>query len=238
MIKHIDNAFSIMWGDAKDFPVSHKGFEFESLCEALRKKLELDQFVFAHQVHGVDGFFWGKDVDENRPLSSREIEGDFVITDRKNVGIGVLTADCLPIIFYFHNQHIVAAVHAGWRGNVANICKVMLEKVQEYATVDVAQIRVFFGPAAKKCCYEVSPDFLEHLNPFACKNDLIEERNGKLFFDNTMLAIKHLENLGIKLGQIDLTAHQCTMCSPGFHSYRKSTDKEMYRTQASIVWLK
>lgn len=237
MITTVDAHCSIMWGNATDFPISHKSAEFESLCLTIGHNLGLKQLIFPNQIHGVSGFFWDKEINATNPISLREYEGDFIITNKSGVGIGVLTADCLPIIFYFPHEKIIAAVHAGWRGNTSNIYKAMLDELQKHAIVNVSHARIFFGPAAKQCCYEVGNDFLEHIKHLSCKDSSIKRRDGKLFFDNTALAIEQLKAFGFDENNIDKSMHHCTICTPGFHSYRNTVDKEFYKTQGSIVWL-
>ena len=59
-------------------------------------------------------------IDENfKP--QKKIKADAVITNQKNIPIAILTADCVPLLLYDDKKHIIAAIHAGWRGAFKNI---------------------------------------------------------------------------------------------------------------------
>ena len=78
-------------------------------------------------------------------------EGDFLITNQPGMGIAVLTADCLPIIFYVPQHNFVAAAHARWRASIAGIGIKVLENFNQQYNLDLSQVQVYFGPAARSC---------------------------------------------------------------------------------------
>src|SRR5690242_19709971 len=116
MIINIDNQCSIFFGDTTTCPVGYKQEEqFRNFCTTtLRKNLNISNLILPYQVHGAYG--WNiTDVNQlSSPVMIREREGDFLITNQPDVGIGVLTADCLPIIFYAPKKNIIAVAHGGW----------------------------------------------------------------------------------------------------------------------------
>src|SRR5437868_13900756 len=98
MIINPTSQCSIFFGDASTSPVSHKHEDqFRIFCDELRQQLDLKNLVVQHQVHGVDGW----EIDDMSKLTTpamfKEREGDFLITNQRGVGIGVITADCLSI---------------------------------------------------------------------------------------------------------------------------------------------
>ena len=77
------------------------------------KLLNIDALIVAEQTHGTDGIIidtYQKSVN-CRPYNQ---QADFIITNIPKVGIGIATADCLPIIIYDSSRHVIAAIHAGW----------------------------------------------------------------------------------------------------------------------------
>ena len=126
------------------------GDEVESV-EANKTKLmgglglDRDSLVMARQVHGAHL------IDADREISEDE-EGDVLATRRSGVTLGVLTADCVPIIVL--GSEGVAAIHAGWRGLVAGA-------VERGVSAVGTPIAAWVGPSIHACCYEVGPDVVD-----------------------------------------------------------------------------
>ncbi|NDD54948.1 laccase domain-containing protein [bacterium] len=221
----------VFFGTAADFPHSHK--DEEAFCLdacGLASRLGLDGLVINHQVHGTAGRVIDKPAAGG--VDIRKHEGDFLVTGLQGVGIAVLTADCLPIVLYAPDKKLVAAVHAGWRGALGGIgTRVVNQLVQDHGA-DAERIRVWFGPAGKVCCYQVQEDFISPL-----VQSFVQERDGKLFFDNISFNRTQLFDAGILPSNLDLTNNDCTICDMRYHSYRRAQDKILYKTQATIVWL-
>jgi len=236
MVLHKEHSFSIFFGDATNCTVAHQAPEFKDSCQELCKSLALKNLVLDHQTHSATGFFIDKNTVLNEPVILFERDGDFLITDQPRVGIGVLTADCLPVIIYDTKNNIIAIAHAGWKGSVAEISIKVIEAMLSRVFFKPQDLKIFFGPSAKKCCYEVQPDFLTHLEKCSFKSSLIEQRDNKLFFDNPLINKLQLIGLGIKPDQIDMSMNLCTMCSPNFHSFR--IKKTANVCQTTLAWLK
>lgn len=236
MTIHKDKHFSIFFGDAKNCDVHHKAPEFKKFHQNLSDELGLENLVLNYQKHGTQGYY----IDESTPLTERVMlylnDGDFLITNKPKVGIGVLTADCLPVVIYDKKNDILGIAHAGWKGSVAGIAVKMIEMMLARAHFKPEDLTIYFGPSAHECCYEVQPDFIENLEKFAFKASLITQRDNKLFFNNSLLNKLQLIDLGIAPSQINLTYNLCTMCNQNFHSYRR--EKEGYICQATIAWIR
>jgi YfiH family protein len=107
--------------------------------------------VFAHQVHGA-----GVRIVARLPASGRAVvgDGDALVTRSVRLGVGVLVADCVPVLLADAASGIVAAVHAGRRGLVAGVVlRAVDEMVAEGARL--TQIVAVVGPAICGACYEV-----------------------------------------------------------------------------------
>ena len=235
------------FGTAADFPFAFKrdtqppfGFkepQFPTHIDQLAHQLHLANLYFNFQVHGIEGRV--VDNNPNQLVDLKSQDGDYLITNTPGVGIGVFTADCLPIIFYAPEQQVVAVAHAGWRGAVAGITTVVVEHLKREFNVAPATIQVWFGASGKVCCYEVKDDFVAALRAATpdASNSLIIKRDDKLYFNNILLNKQLLLAAGVQEQNIDLCHNDCTICDTRYHSYRRAVDKEMYKAQATIAWL-
>jgi YfiH family protein len=88
-------------------------------------------------------------------LRDRDREGDALVTDQLRIGIGVRTADCVPILLLDCRNRAVAAIHAGWRGSASEIAKCTVEKMSRDFETSPADIYAAIGPCIRACCYEV-----------------------------------------------------------------------------------
>ncbi len=86
---------------------------------------------------------------------------DGMITARAGIVLGVLTADCVPILLMAPARRVVAVVHAGWRGTLAGIVVRAVERLGREFGVAPSAIEAALGPAIAGCCYEVSRDIGE-----------------------------------------------------------------------------
>lgn len=83
---------------------------------------------------------------------------DGQVTNKSNLALAVLTADCVPILLADENAGIVATIHSGWRGARASIMNNAVEKMQELGAKDITAI---IGPCIKQRSYEVDQNFYE-----------------------------------------------------------------------------
>lgn len=151
--------------------------------------------------------------------STPPLEGDAVITNLRNVEVGVRTADCVPIVLI--GREWIGAVHAGWRGLKKGVIKKTLEALREEGEENIT---AFVFPSAKSCCYEVGKEFKE----FFHRN--LVERDGRIFFDPQREAVEQLREGGVNS---ILVWEKCTICSPELPSYRRSRTSE--RLLTSVV---
>jgi len=153
-----------------------------------------------------------------------DIEADGIYTNKSNLPIGVLTADCVPIVLF--NQNEIAVVHAGWRGAVSGIVensiKLFDKKVES----------AFIGASIKNCCFEIQDDFVENLkNLNKFEKEFFSTKNGNKFF-NLQGFIK---NILKKYGIMDIyDISLCTKCDNNLFSYRKGDFNERILT---IGWI-
>jgi hypothetical protein len=128
-------------------------------CE-LKQALRLPRItiITAKQVHG--NTILPVSSTANKPAGI----GDGLMTDASNLCVGVMTADCVPILFVEPTRKIAAAVHAGWRGTAAGIALRAVTSMKEAYRIDPAAIYVAMGPSIGPCCYEVGAEVAEQIN--------------------------------------------------------------------------
>lgn len=234
--------FSIYFGTAQDklMPAFYLNLPPEPFIldiepfSKLRKAMHLEELMFLHQTHSDKGVV----IDEPTLIQSRpfKLDGDFLITQLNHVGIGVMTGDCLPIVYHDRVHNVAAIAHAGWRGSVLGVAVKTIERMYETYGTKADQLSVFFGPSAKVCCYKVSADFKQHLEGFAHPEKVLIEHGNELYFDLPGFNRLQLEAIGIKKEAIHLDYNCCTMCKDDvFYSHRRQG--ELAGRQMTVVCL-
>jgi len=196
--------------------------EIEPFLE-LKKLMELEYLLFLKQVHGDKGLVLDS-IQKAANTKSFTTEGDFIVTNLKHVGIGVVVADCLPIIFFDKRNQVISIVHAGWRGSVNHVSIKAIDQMQKAFGTQVGDIKVIFGPSAKVCCYKVGEDFLEQLQDFEFVENVVQRRSDGLYFDIPMFNMVLLEGIGIKKEAFQFEYNDCTVCNKLFYSTRRDGD--------------
>ncbi len=162
-------------------------------------------------------------------------EADGMVAERPGIFLGVLTADCAPILFSVPKRKLAAVVHAGWRGTLAGIAPKMARHLKERYGVAPEEIEAALGPTIGSCCYEIGADVAE---PLVAKwgeaaKRAIKARGGKTYLDIRELNRRQLEAAGLPPERI-AAAGPCTACDKEFFSYRR--DRETGRQLSFIGW--
>ena len=116
-------------------------------------------------------------------MKNRSKSGDAIVSEKKGMAVGVLTADCVPIFIYDNKREMIAAIHAGWRGAYKNIIK----KVIKFMIIKGCKPRnmiAAIGPSISKKSYEVKSNFK---NKFIKKDKksikFFSKNEDKIYFD-------------------------------------------------------
>jgi len=146
-------------------------------------------------------------------------DGDAMISAEPGMLLAIRTADCVPILLADPVRRVVAAVHAGWRGTVAGIAGLTVERMRaEYGT-DPSDVLAGIGPSIGPCCFAVGEDV--PLPRQAGKADLWEANR------------KQLGAAGVGLIWV---AGRCTMCDEQeFYSFRRGRDTERMVTAIGVL---
>lgn len=200
--------------------------------EIIADQLDVSQLIFLRQEHGVQGVCIEKNDDQSYFFQS---SGDYIITQKKDCGIGVVTADCLPIVLYDPINHTAGIVHAGWKGSVAGVFTIAVQAMTEKYQTNLENLEIYFGPAARPCCYEVQQDFVDHFQTYENSDQFFMKKNEKIYFDSTLFTTNIARSLGIKPKNIYTTYNVCTICDKSYCSYRR--DKEKAQRQITLISL-
>lgn len=185
--------------------------------DSLKNEFNADDVIYLKQIHSNKILKY-----EKKCKSIKDEEGDAIITNEKNVIIGVFTADCVPIILLDEEEGVIAAIHSGWRGTFESITLKTIKKMKDEYNTEEANIKAYIGPHIRKCCYEISEELKFD---FIKKKRTISEE--KLFDGNNLnleaCIVDDLVNAGVKESNIN-SVSLCTYCSNNvkLHSYRKS----------------
>jgi len=187
--------------------------------------------VTLHQVHSPDVMT----VTAPIPLDARP-QGDALVTDRPGLLLGVLTADCVPVLLADRQVGVVGAAHAGWKGALGGVTDATIAAMEALGA-DRARIAAAIGPCIGRASYEVSEAFADPFLSEDADNARFfgAGRPGHLMFDIAGYVAARLANAGV--GRVDMLDED-TCSQPGrFFSYRRSClrGEPGYGRQISLI---
>ncbi len=199
---------------------------FERVCAILATKKE--NLVLSDQTHTtnirvVTEKDAGKGITRERDYS--DIDG--LITNQKNLVLATFYADCVPLYFVDPVKKVIGLSHSGWKGTVAGIGRVTVEKMVAEFGCSLEDIQVAIGPSICKDCYEISEDVADSFKEAfqGAQQLLTDHQNGKFQLDLWEANRRLLEDAGIKKEHIYVT-DICTCCNPSYlFSHRASQGK-------------
>lgn len=186
-----------------------------------------------HQVHSAEVRY----VAEPWPMGERP-NADGMVTDRPGLLLGILTADCAPVLFADTEAGIVGAAHAGWRGALAGITDSVIDEMEAIGATRT-RIAAAIGPCIAMPSYEVDEAFRGRFVDDDSANDrfFIRSASGSLHFDLPAYVRHRL--IGAGIDEVE-TIHLDTYSSPDqFYSYRRATHlgEPDYGRQISMIGL-
>jgi YfiH family protein len=234
------NGFSTRQGGVSPMPqdsLSLAGFHddaAENILENRRRFLKLfpGQWSLAGcwQVHGADARVVNS-VAEAKPAEDQlgeTIYCDVIVSNAEHVLAGVKTADCVPILIGDPRTRSFAAVHAGWRGTLAQAVIAGVKRLADEYRARPEDLRAAIGASAGPCCYEVGSDVIDAFTSrFADGAKLFTPtRSGHALVDLITANREQLVSAGVSPERIHVLP-LCTMCRTDlFFSYRN--EKKVY----------
>ncbi|MBQ8660515.1 MAG: prolipoprotein diacylglyceryl transferase [Alphaproteobacteria bacterium] len=151
---------------------------------------------------------------------------DGIITNQPNLAIGILTADCVPLLISDEKTGLIGAIHCGWQGIHKNIVHTAIEKMKSLGS-NPRDIKVVLGPCLKQNSYEVDKDFMKNITK---ENENFESlfipKDEKYLFDCSGFCKMKLNAEGIK--NIEILPFDTYKESDLFFSYRRSVITKDY----------
>ena len=209
---------------------------YSLLCGALG--ISTDDIVCSTQIHGTHirrvstedrGRLF---MPPSHPLFT-PFQADGLITDTPGVALMVFTADCVPILLYDPQKKVAGAVHAGWRGTVADIAGVAVRKMTDEFACSPDSINAAIGPCISKCCFETDIDVADAVTSALGEDasGCITQRDNKYMID-----LKEINRIFLtKTGVTNITiSDECTSCLDNkYWSHRKTQGHR--GSQAAII---
>jgi len=187
--------------------------------------LEPHLFLTVNQVHGSEILV----IDQPNPEVShfQRVESDAIITNQRNILIGILVADCFPVILYHRSKHVAAVVHLGWRGAAAGLLERTVVAMREIFDCQAADINAAIGPGIAAHSYEVDRPVRDIFRQGTDQWQRIarEVSLGHWQLDLQESIALQLDAAGINRAAVDTVA-ECTCChKETFFSYRRDNGR-------------
>jgi hypothetical protein len=205
----------------------------ENRRRAVEAVLPDAELATVHQVHSATAVF----VEHAWPLAERP-RADAMVTDRPGILLGILTADCAPVLFADREAGVIGAAHAGWRGALAGVTDSTIEAMEQLGARR-ERIHAAVGPCIAQPSYEVDEGFRQRFIDADPENArfFADGPAGKPQFDLPLYVGHRLRAAG--LAQVDVL-HLDTYADPErFFSYRRATHRGEadYGRQVSLIGL-
>ena len=202
--------------------------------QIVKKKIKstAKNIFLLHQIHSNKFVY----IDKKSKFLSKP-KADAVITNQKNTPIGVLTADCVPILICDKRKNFVAAIHAGWKGAYKDIISKVINFLIKKGS-NPKNITAAIGPAISFKNYEVKQDFKRKFIKKDKKNYIFfKNKKNRLYFDLTKYIYSSLKTIKIK--NIDILRIDTFDKTNKFFSARRALklNHDDYGRNISIIML-
>lgn len=177
-------------------------------------EIDPDRLASVHQTHSTKAVAL-----EAPPVTP--VEADAMVTATPGLGLGILTADCQPVLFADAENSVIGAAHAGWKGALEGILEATLDAMEALGARR-GSTRAVIGPTISQGAYEVGPEFMERFMDEDAGNArfFANGEGDRLQFDLIGFGLDRLRRAGI--GSASWIGH-CTYGDPArFYSYRRS----------------
>lgn len=179
--------------------------------QTIKTALGLSALISARQVHG-DAIL----IVDSPVTADREHDGfDALITNQQGVGIMIQQADCQAVILHDPEHQVVANVHAGWRGSVANIVAQTVRRMTAVFGSEPSRLRAAISPSLGPCCAEFvnfRTELPAAFHPYQAATN---------HFDFWAITTMQLYDAGVEPDNISV-AGICTRCDHEYFSYRRA----------------
>ncbi|MGI5976237.1 MAG: peptidoglycan editing factor PgeF [Candidatus Limivicinus sp.] len=222
-----------------------RGDEPEAVRENYRRVAALmgagpDDCVVTNQVHGNVVKIAGPE-DRHVCMGDVPYRADGLVTNVPGLPLMCFVADCVPALLCDAENGVIAAVHCGWKGSVADILGEAVKKMRSLGA-ETEHICAAMGAAIGRCCFETDDDVPEAVAKYlgGDTGGLFDRRSdGKTMVDLKAANARRLIQLGLKPENIDVS-EECTMCSHEkywSHRYTQRYTNSQRGNQAAVIVL-
>jgi YfiH family protein len=203
--------------------------------QIVKKKISKSKknIFLLHQIHSNKFVY----IDDKYKLKTKP-KADAIITNQRNLPIGVLTADCVPILIFDNKKNMIAAIHAGWKGAYKDIIKRVISFMIKKGCKP-KNVSAVIGPCISVKNYEVKKDFI--------KKFIKKDKKNKIFFKNfknknffSLNSYIHSQLKGLNIKNIEVINKDTFDTKNNFFSARRSNSRNEndYGRNISIIMLK
>lgn len=191
-----------------------------------------DRLLTLYQVHSADALVVREPFPGDRP------KADAMVTDRPGLALGVLAADCGPVLYADVEAGVIGAAHAGWKGALTGVLEATIDAMEGLGARRERIVAVL-GPSIGAGNYEVGPEFVVRFIAADSANDAYftpSATAGHAMFDLNRYTVDRLRRAGVGAEMIG----RCTYADEQhFYSYRRATHRKEpdYGRQISAIVL-
>jgi YfiH family protein len=194
-----------------------------------------EDLLTLYQIHSADV------ITVTKPWSLDERpKADAMVTTQPGIVLGVLAADCTPILFADSEKPIIGAAHAGWKGAISGVAEATIAAMEKLGSKRIS-ILAAIGPCISRASYEVGPEFRARFVEDDSRNTNYfrpSDRADHHYFDLPLYLTHRLARAGLKSVE---SINQCTyLGQDSFFSYRRATHRKEpdYGRNLSAIVLK
>jgi len=185
------------------------------LALANKLRYELHSLVHMKQIHSNKLVLVNNEHNFNNPPTC-----DALITNKKNIPLMVMVADCTPVLFYAASTHTIAVAHAGRSGAFSNIMQNVIYSFLNDFHTNASDIVVSIGPSISQESYEVGEEIYEEAKLLGLEY-AIKKKEEKYYLDICTILTTQLLSLGIKKEHIEYENICNASNTQEYFSYRK-----------------
>ncbi len=186
-----------------------------------------------HQIHSPSAV-----VVTEAARHDQRPKADALVTDRPGLLLGIVTADCAPVLLADAEAGVIGAAHAGWRGATAGVTDQAVAAMISLGA-KVERIAAAVGPCIARASYEVDRDFAERMLAEDQDNDrfLADGPAGKPHFDLESYVVARLAAAGVR--RVEAMGLDTYALEERYYSYRRATHRiePTYGRQLSLIGL-
>ena len=201
----------------------------EKVCQKIG--CNKNNLVLLDQIHSNNVYKISK-------IPKKKLIGDSIVTNKKGIALGILTADCAPVFIYDPVNNLISALHAGWKGAYKKIVSTTLRKFKSNGS-NFKNLIAVIGPCIGKENYEVRNDFLDKfINLDKSNKKFFKMKRDKIYFSLKDYIKEQLMKSGVK--NIEIISKDTYKLNNNFFSARRSIKNKLhdYGRNISVIMIK